>query len=255
MPFVPLFGVVMSILLVLAVAPVALLLIYIYNRDVISKEPRSMLVKAFCGGCLCILIDLLLILPMQAIFGEADTWGGALMSSFGNAFFEAGIPEEFSKFIILYFLVWKSKEFDEHFDGIVYATFISMGFACIENILYVFEGGAGVGIMRAFTAVPGHFFFAVVMGYYFSRAKFDLAHRKSNMLKAIIYPMIIHGIYDMILFLVAKLNEADDDVYTAVIVVLVLFFFYFNFRLWKQGLKRINELRNNDLARQPTPPN
>ena len=253
LPIVPLFGVVMSILLIIAIAPVALLLIYIYNRDVISKEPKSMLLKAFFGGVLCILIDLLLILPFQAIFGDADSWNGALISAFGSAFFEAGIPEEFSKFLILYFLVWKSKDFDEHFDGIVYATFISLGFACIENILYVFQGGAGVGIMRAFSAVPGHFFFAVIMGYYFSRAKFDVTHRKSNMIKAIIYPMIIHGIYDMILFLMEKLGATDDDVYNGVIVVLLIFFFYFNFRLWKQGIKRIRELRNDDLAQQPTP--
>lgn len=244
----------MSFLLMLAIAPVALLLIYIYNRDVISKEPKSMLAKAFIGGVLCILIDLILILPFQAIFGEAETWNGILLSTFGSAFIEAGIPEEVSKFIILYFLIWKSKEFDEHFDGIIYATFISMGFACIENILYVFEHGAGTGIMRAFTAVPGHFFFAVIMGYYFSRAKFDIKNRTSNMIKAIIYPMIIHGCYDMILFMIEKLNSTDDDVYNVVIGVLLIFFFYFNFRLWKQGIKRIKELRNNDLSQNPTVP-
>ena len=160
-----------------------------------------MLRKAFGGGCLCVLLDLLIVLPMQAIFGDASEWHGFFWSTFGQAFLEAGIPEELCKFLVLYWLIWKAPEFDEHFDGIVYATFVSMGFACLENILYVFQYGAGTGIMRAVTAVPGHFFFAVVMGYYFSKAKFDVTNRKSNMIKCIIYPMIVHGIYDMILFM------------------------------------------------------
>ena len=228
--------------------PSRLLLIYIYKRDVISKEPTKELVKAFIGGCGVVLLDLILLLPFQLTLGDAEGWSNPIISAFGQAFLEAGIPEELCKFTMLYLLVWKSPEFDEHFDGIVYATFISLGFACIENIMYVFMGGVGTGVMRAITAVPGHFFFAVVMGYYFSRAKFDPANRKANMLKAIIYPMIIHGIYDMILFLMNGLgNDENSDAYTGIIAILLIAFFAFNFTLWKHGRKRIMELRNNDL--------
>ena len=238
----------MNILLIIAVAPVALLLIYIYKRDAIEKEPAKMLRKAFGGGCLCVLLDLLIVLPMQAIFGDASEWHGFFWSTFGQAFLEAGIPEELCKFLVLYWLIWKAPDFDEHFDGIVYATFVSMGFACLENILYVFQYGAGTGIMRAVTAVPGHFFFAVVMGYYFSRAKFDIPNRKSNMIKCIIYPMIVHGIYDMILFMMNRISDSEDDSLSYIVGILLIAFFFFNFKLWRHGFRRVKELREKDLA-------
>ncbi len=66
---------------------------------------------------------------------------GPFLRSLFDAFFQAGLPEEFSKFILLYWLVWKRKEFDQHFDGIIYAVFVSMGFALVENLMYVYHGG------------------------------------------------------------------------------------------------------------------
>lgn len=243
----------MSLLLKLAIAPVALLLIYIYKKDVISKEPTKALVKAFIGGCLVVLLDLLVLLPGMLLLGEASEWSPLLLSVFGQSFIEAGIPEELCKFAVLYFLAWKSKDFDEHFDGIVYAVFVSMGFACLENIMYVVMGGVGTGILRAITAVPGHFFFGVIMGYYFSRAKFVPKMRKNAMLKALFIPMLLHGTYDFILFLItalANVEEEDMGPTAVIIIVFVIFFFVFNFFLWKQGRKRIEELRADDLAVQ-----
>ncbi len=243
----------MSFLLKLAIAPVALLLIYIYKKDVISKEPTKALVKAFLGGCLVVLLDLLVLLPIHLLFGSATEWSPLLLSVFGQSFIEAGIPEELCKFAVLYFLAWKSKDFDEHFDGIIYAVFVSMGFACIENIMYVAIGGVGTGILRAITAVPGHFFFGVTMGYYFSRAKFIPEIRKNNMYKALLIPMLLHGIYDFILFLIKSLSDIENEEVGAVggiIIVLAISFFVFNFFLWKLGRKRIEELRNDDIAVQ-----
>lgn len=241
----------MQLLLSLAIAPVALLLIYINKRDVIAKEPSSALVKAFVAGCACVLLDLIILLPPMLIFGKAESWDNVFLSAFGQAFFEAGIPEELCKFAMLYWLVWKSKYFDEHFDGIVYATFVSMGFACIENIMYVFTFGFINAIVRSVTAVPMHFCAGVIMGYYFSRAKFFKSERRNFMLKAITIPMLLHGFYDFIVFLIEGLrNQEESDLYLIPIIVLVIVFFGFNFVLWRHSKKRIDELSNDDIAIQ-----
>ena len=238
-------------LLAIAIAPVAFLLIYIYEKDVIAKEPKSALIKAFCGGAFLTVIAVLISHAIWTVFFyEAEEWENAFLSAFGQAFLEAALPEEFFKFLILYLFVWKSKDFDENFDGIVYAVFVSMGFACTENILYTFQNGEGTGIMRAFTAVPGHFFFAVIMGYYFSLAKFTNDTR-SNLIKSLFFPILAHGVYDMILFLMHGLSEEESDSNTALMCALFLAFFVFNFFLWRQGFRRIKELRNMDIDLLP----
>ena len=90
-----------------------------------------------------------------------------------TAFIVAALTEEGMKFLAFYFFFWKNRNFNERFDGIVYAVYISLGFAGIENILYVFTGGYSVGVIRALTAVPAHALFGIVMGYYFGMAKFN----------------------------------------------------------------------------------
>ena len=235
----------MLTLLALALAPVVVLLVYIYSRDVIAKEPIGMLLKAFFGG---ILSAILAIIWYELI--HIDLYGdgmlGVFLAIFSKSFFQAGIPEELCKFFILYMLVWKNKEFDEQFDGIIYAVFISMGFAGLENIFYVLNGGKTIAILRAFTAVPGHFFFAVIMGYYFSKAKFVDQGKRSTLVKAVVFPMIVHGCYDFICFSVeAFLGNAE---HVGFVIGMTLTFFVFNFFLWRHGIKKIRELRQVDLA-------
>ena len=239
-------------LLALAIAPVAFLLIYIYEKDVIAKEPRKELVKAFIGGAIGTIFAVTIYhVIWDFFFIEAESWENPLLSALGEAFLEAAIPEEFFKFLVLYLLVWKSADFDENFDGIVYAVFVSMGFACTENIMYVIQGGEGVGYLRAFTAVPGHFFFAVIMGYYFSLAKFaSPSDTHTNLVKSFVYAMIAHGIYDGILFLMSKF-DVEEDASVGIIALFYLVFFVFNFFLWRLGFRRIKELRNVDLAILP----
>ena len=230
-------------LLALALAPVVILLVYIYSRDVIAKEPIKMLLKAFFGGVLSAVITIIVVglfaIPMSI------EQVGFFMAIFNESFLQAGIPEELFKYLILFWLVWSNKEFDERFDGIVYAVFVSMGFAGTENIFYVLEGGTATAILRAFTAVPGHFFFAVIMGYYLSKAKFVDNGKYGTLAKALIYPMIAHGTYDFCCFSVAA--TVDDESKIGIAGAMTLAFFVFNFFLWRYGIKKIRELRKEDL--------
>lgn len=223
----------MYMLIGIAVLPVIILLVYIYVKDKNEREPLGLLLKAFaCGGLVAVVI--LVIAFITRLIG-LNPWAFAEQSAVMQSFFQAAIPEEGLKFLFLYWLIWNNKEFNEHFDGIVYAVFVSMGFACVENILYVFQGGVEVGIARALLSVPGHFLFAVIMGYYFSRARFRLTHRAGMLILAVILPVLAHGIYDTLCFVTDMYGEE-----TGPTSVFFSIFILFDVVLWKIGQKKIN---------------
>lgn len=222
----------MDPLLMISVLPVIILLGYIYLNDKNEREPLGLLLKAFFCGCL-VAVLILLWSFIEGIIGIHLT-EFAEDSAVLKSFFQAAIPEEGLKFLFLYWLIWNNKEFNEHFDGIVYAVFVSMGFACVENILYVFSGGFETGIVRAVLAVPGHFLFAVIMGYFFSRARFTPMHRGRLLWMAFLCPVLAHGLYDTLCFTMEMYGEMSGLSY-----VLSVLFIAFNVKLWQIGLKAI----------------
>lgn len=234
------------ILLFLGILPVCICLGLLLRKDKTHPEPKSKLAAAFFGGILSLVFTLI----FTSIFDiQPKTWGlDPLLTGVSSAFLEAAIPEELFKFICLYFIIWKSKEFDEYLDGIIYATFVGMGFASIENILYIFENGLGTAIMRAFTAIPGHFFDGVIMGYFFSLAKFDKTNRISNLWKALAFAILAHGIYDSLIEVSVGFLENDSALLTLFGFALVIVFIIFNVKLWKYGIKKINEHAIKDRA-------
>jgi RsiW-degrading membrane proteinase PrsW (M82 family) len=123
------------------------------------------------------------------------------LKAFYTAFIVAGLTEEAFKYLAFFLLIWRNKNFNEKFDGIVYAVFISLGFATVENIGYVIQFGEQTGYIRALASVPAHALFGVTMGYYFGLAKFYTVQRKLFLVRAILYPIILHGIFDFILML------------------------------------------------------
>ena len=153
----------------MALIPVLLLIIYINRKDKMSPEPVGQLIRAFLLGLLSAPLSFVISVPSEMIglYSEVvATVGDALRISF----FGAAIPEEAAKLFILWIVVRNNKYFDEKMDGIVYAVCVSMGFAALENVLYLVsnvEDYMSVGISRAFTAIPGHFCFGIMMGYYY----------------------------------------------------------------------------------------
>ncbi|NLA25092.1 MAG: PrsW family intramembrane metalloprotease [Bacteroidales bacterium] len=116
-----------------------------------------------------------------------------------NAFIVAATTEEFFKFFVIMIFIWRSKHFNEPFDGIVYAVYVSLGFALVENIMYVVQGGTSVALLRAITAVPAHAIFGISMGYYVGMAKYKPKNSRKLLSYAIIVPVILHGLYDFII--------------------------------------------------------
>ena len=183
-----------------ALLPVAVLLFYIYRTDP-YKEPFKQLRKAFFYGVLIVLPVSIVEAPL-ALLIENSPFNHTVLGSTMKAFFVAAIPEEGFKLLALWLVVRKNPYFDEHFDGIVYAVFVSLGFAALENIGYVFQSGEDwmtVSIARALLAVPGHYAFGVLMGYFFSIYYFINRSRKYKYL-VLVAPVLAHGIYDTLAF-------------------------------------------------------
>lgn len=124
------------------------------------------------------------------------------MNAFLSSFVTAAIPEEGLKFIALLILARCCRHFDEYFDGIVYAVCIGMGFAGLENIMYILanENWIFVSISRALMSVPMHYAFAVIMGAFFSLGWFDKRNRKLYFACALVIPIFVHGTYDFLCF-------------------------------------------------------
>lgn len=218
----------------IAILPVIILMVYIYHQDKYQKEPIKTLAKAFIGGMLAIALDILIVTGIQYLAGDS----AITKTVFFSAFLEAGIPEEFSKFLIFMLFIWRDKNFDEYFDGIVYATFIGLGFACVENIEYVFMFGFGTGVVRALLSVPGHFLFGVVMGYFLSMAKFHPEKRGTYLISGLLLAMIAHGLFDWLLMVSSALGAGLGS-------ILYFVFLWGDFKLWKLGLKYINKQQAN----------
>lgn len=192
-----------DLLLIVAILPIVLLGKYIYSKDK-NKEPNSLLIKLFISGIFSCLLTLIVTTVFAILFPfinkDPTTMNFIEFSLY--VFIFIALIEECLKWVMTYLIGYKSKEFDEVYDIIVYATFTALGFATFENLLYVFgTGSLGVGIFRGILAIPGHVCDGIAMGYYLSFARYyELAGNKKearkNKIKSILIPTILHGIYD-----------------------------------------------------------
>lgn len=230
----------MGYIITCALLPIAVLIFYICFKDKNNPEPAGQLIKAFFYGVLSTFLSLCLSVPFESL-GLYSMGSSTLPGCIRTAFFGAAIPEEAAKFVMLWLLLRRNKYFDEKMDGIVYAVCVSLGFAALENIMYLAENSeefVSIGIVRALFAVPGHFCFGVLMGYYYSLAKFYPNNSISNWVLALVAPIIAHGVYDSILFVI--------NLGTAFSCILIIVFLVFCHKMWKHGSKRIKSHLESD---------
>ena len=225
----------METYLPLAIAPTLACLCYIYIRDKYEKEPYRLLVLGLLVGAIItapiIEVEAIIVswMPVLGVKGEA----------LYISFLVASLVEEGFKLLVLWLLVWRERNFNEKFDGIVYAVFISLGFAGVENVLYVVSpelGGLQTALSRAIYSVPSHGFFGVSMGYYLAMLRFEPEHKLRYALSAFIVPFLLHGVFDFILL--------------AEIPHFMLLFLPFVAWMWWGGLKKMRK----HLARSPFKP-
>lgn len=198
------------LLILISTLPVILLGAYIYKKDN-NKEPIGLLIRLLVGGVISTGIVLLISDILFSIVPYLDPKRFVNVNYFElflQVFFGIAIIEEFSKWIMVYSISYKSKHFDEYYDIVLYAIFVSLGFALLENILYVQSYGLQIGLLRMVTTIPAHCFFGLLMGEYLglmkiSESNHNLSLKRKNMFLSIFLPTIAHAIYDF----VASLNN------------------------------------------------
>jgi protease PrsW len=185
-------------LLGIALAPGVAIMLYIYLKDKHEREPLSLLLISFVYGMVSTVLTLFISAPINflVVLREDD-----YLHEFYSAFFKVALVEEFSKFVFVRFILFPNKNFNEPFDGIVYAVMVGMGFATLENVIYVFNYGWETGVLRMFTAVPAHATFAVLMGYFLGIAKFTHSRRFQYGLIGLLSATLLHGAYDYFWFI------------------------------------------------------
>ena len=226
------------IMLIASLLPALLLLLYIWKKDT-QKEPTYMLMKAVSWGIGIIIpvivVERIIGLMLLGENGSPTT----LVDTTAMAFLVAAIPEESFKLLALWMVLKKNPFFDEHFDGIVYAVCVGLGFAAVENISYVFshDDWASVAISRALLAVPGHYAFAVLMGYYYS--VYHFVNRSPKVaICVLLAPVMAHGIYDA-LAMASLVNPYVGGVCFAILI-------YFCIKLHKRAQAKVVTLVEKD---------
>lgn len=186
------------IILSAALLPAFLLWLYIWKKDK-HKEPTSWLVKAVLWGVAIIIPVAIVEGGIEDMLFGVDGKPSSLLGTTTMAFVIAALPEETFKLFALWMVLRKNPYFDEHFDGIVYAVCVGLGFAAFENLMYVAgeEDWVSTAILRALLAVPGHYAFAILMGYYYSVYHF-VDHSPKVAACVLLVPVLAHGAYDAI---------------------------------------------------------
>lgn len=189
-------------LLLISIAPAISIALAVYMSDRYEKEPISLLIKTFLLGAIMVIPTLVVekaLLKFNIFQGTAGI--------FYISFIVAGLTEEYFKRSVVLNYIYKNRNFNERLDGIVYSVFAALGFALVENIMYIvfqFNNNAYVGLYRGILSVPAHAIFAVTMGYYISLAKFcrdcnNEEDRKKYLRKSLYIPVILHGVFNFIL--------------------------------------------------------
>ena len=213
-----------ALLIAAAIVPAALLMIYVYRKDRLEREPTALLMSLLGFGALSTVLAVVaesagsVALAYFVPGGDESTLYNVLMF-----FVVVALSEEGFKYLLLHWRTWRSPHFNCRFDGVVYAVFVALGFALLENVGYVLMYGFGAALMRAITAVPGHASFGVFMGAYYGLARRSANQGQTGLsafwrLLALLIPTLLHGMYDYI-----AVNETAAFSTTFILFVLIVF--------------------------------
>ena len=206
-----------------ALLPAILLLRYVYRQDEIEKEPPGLLFSLLVLGCLSALCS-------GVLEGVADFLLRVVVSPDSPAyivllaFLVVAVAEEGTKLFFLKRRTWNHPAFNYRFDGVVYAVFVSLGFAALENVQYVVNYGLSVALPRALLAIPGHLSFAIFMGVYYGRARLlenlgDHAGARRSLRAGFLIAVFLHGFYDSCAMLGTTLSSLVFLIFVIVMFV------------------------------------
>ena len=229
--------------------PAILLVLYVRYRDRQQPEPWGKIVKGVFFGIISIFVSMLISQiwnPLPFIMGIGWLYEVPIVRGIFTSFYNAAIPEETAKLFMLWLLLRKNKEFNQNIDGIVYAVCLAMGFAGLENLMYIFSEEEApwqaIAIVRSLFAVPGHYIFGVLMGFFYSIVHFrpNKYGKYQNMIW--LAPVVAHGLYDSICFL-----GEEHYLFGALIYIPLI---WFCVKMHKFCFKRINKMLLFDEDRE-----
>jgi protease PrsW len=245
-------GLVLLLSITGAVAPAAFMLHFVYVRDKYEREPLSLVLRVYFISFLTVIPALVLELAGLAALDAFDV--PAVLSAALVAFAVVGFAEEGSKFLFVRRLAFHQAEFDEPYDGILYAVAVGLGFATVENVGYVLAapdigGRVALIIARALTSVPVHTLLGVVMGFYIGKAKFagtpDLRRRFLQL--GLVLPALAHGLYDF------PLLAIEDNADSSAAIVLMFGAVAVVAMLWVVGIRMIRSAQAESPFKRPSP--
>ena len=183
----------------LAVIPCIAIAVFIYLRDQHRPEPIRLVLFSFLLGVAAFGLNLIMgWYPHHLLDGRENS----LLQKALHTFLAIALPEELCKFLAVRGLIFRNKSgFTEPIDGIVYSVMVGMGFACIENLVYVIQFGASYGILRMFSAIPAHAMLGIIMGFHLGIARFTRKKKLKFTLFSLLIPIGMHGMYNLFLFL------------------------------------------------------
>jgi len=186
--------------LLFAIVPAIAIVIYFYRKDKARPEPKGIIIRIFLLALFSTIPAIFIELGIDALGRHLNPY--RILYPVFKAFITAALVEESIKLFIVRKYAFKKKCFDEVMDGIVYTVVAGMGFACMENVLYVLGSGMTVAVLRAFTSIPMHASASVIMGYYIGLAKFSGSgtERRKLLLKGFLLAVFFHAIYDLSIF-------------------------------------------------------
>lgn len=221
-------------LFVIAVTPGIALAMGLYLTDRYDREPVKLLLKLFLFGMLSAVPTII----VERFLSNINILPGILSIAW-TTYIVAGFTEEYFKRLVVMRVAYNHSAFDEKLDGIIYCAYSALGFATVENIMYVVSGYDAdpyIGWYRGLLSVPAHMLFAITMGYYLSLAKFspDQENCKRNFTLSLVVPMLFHGTFNFILL--------------AQVPILMILFIPFVIYLWIVNLKKLNNYYQESKA-------
>lgn len=233
-------------LLLLAIAPGLAICIYVWLQDRYNREPIKNLVLSFIGGGL----SLIPAFYIEVFLGNPTFFSMPLLDAAVLAWPIVALTEEFCKMLVLRGYAYRLKSFDEPLDGIIYSVMVAMGFATVENVMYVTQQGLGTAFIRMFLTVPAHASFAIVMGYYVGKTFFDPKKRSLYIGKGLALAVLLHGSFDYFLFLDAN-PEVNNSVAEGLLFAGAVASLIFSLRLGRRHLRTHQLLSEQQLKTPP----
>ncbi|MFM9910348.1 MAG: PrsW family intramembrane metalloprotease [Chitinophagaceae bacterium] len=235
-------------LIALAIAPGVAIMFYMYSKDKYDREPFKNLFISFLLGILSTIPAIIIqkfFQPQLAFFFQTKSISYYALFAYAVV----GFGEELSKFIMVRYYAYRKQAFNEPFDGIIYSVMVSMGFATLENIGYVSDGGYATALLRMFLSVPAHASFGVLMGYHIGLAKFDAHNSATHLWKGLLLAAFFHGSFDFFLFL-QESTEVTQYVSTALLFAGALVSYWIAIRLSLRSIRQHQDLSKQEYNRR-----